>query len=103
MGFNHSLTSSSISKSNIFTRLSLIGFSYIFLTGSRKTGQEVFGNKIWWNNLRPIHTILYTLFAYNAINKNREAWIYLFIDVIIGLISFIGYHYMEGNFTKVFT
>ena len=74
----------------------------IFLTGSRKTGAEVFGDKIWWNNLRPIHAILYTLFAYNAINKNRKAWIYLFIDVIIGLISFIGYHYMEGNFTKVF-
>ena len=58
----------------------------IFLTGSRKTGQEVFGNKIWWNNLRPVHAILYTLFAYNAINKNKEVWIYLLIDVIIGLI-----------------
>ena len=79
-----------------------IGFSYIFLSGSRKTGAEVFGNKIWWNKLRPIHAILYGLFAYNAINKNREAWIYLFIDVIIGFISFIGYHYMEGNFTKMF-
>ena len=79
-----------------------IGFSYIFLSGSRKTGAEVFGNKIWWNKLRPIHAILYGLFAYNAINKNREAWIYLFIDVIIGFISFIGYHYMEGNFIKVF-
>ena len=39
---------------------------------------------------------------YNAINKNRKAWIYLLIDVIIGLISFLGYHYMEGNFSKVF-
>ena len=48
-----------------------IGFSYIFLTGSRKTGIEVFGSKIWWNKLRPLHAILYGLFAYNAINKNR--------------------------------
>ena len=79
-----------------------IGFSYIFLTGSRKTGIEVLGDKIWWNKLRPIHAILYGLFAYNAINKNREAWIYLLIDVIIGFISFIAYHYLEGNFTKVF-
>ena len=78
-----------------------IGFSYIFLTGSRKTGGEVFGGKIWWNKLRPVHAILYGLFAYNAINKNKQAWIYLLIDVIIGLISFIGYHYMEGDFTKI--
>jgi hypothetical protein len=79
-----------------------IGFSYIFITGSRKTGTEVFGGKIWWNKLRPIHAILYGLFAYNAINKNKEAWVYLLIDVIIGFISFIVYHYMEGNFTNVF-
>ena len=79
-----------------------IGFSYIFLTGSRKTGIEVFGSKIWWNKLRPLHAILYGLFAYNAINKNRKAWIYLLIDVIIGIISFLGYHYMEGDFAKVF-
>ena len=78
-----------------------IGFSYIFLTESRKTGGEVFGAKIWWNKLRPVHAILYGLFAYNAINKNKQAWIYLLIDVIIGLISFIGYHLMEGNFTKI--
>ena len=79
-----------------------IGFIYIFLTGSRKTGIEVFGSKIWWNKLRPLHAILYGLFAYNAINKNRKAWIYLVIDVIIGIISFLGYHYMEGDFAKVF-
>ena len=79
-----------------------IGFSYIFLTGTRETGLEVFGNKIWWNNLRPIHAILYALFAYNAINKNKEAWIYLLIDVIIGLISFLVYHSIEGNLSKVF-
>jgi len=73
-----------------------IGFTYIFLTGSRKTGAETFGEKIWWNKLRPIHAILYGLFAYNAINKNKSSWIYLLIDVIIGLISFLGYHFI-GN------
>ena len=46
--------------------------------------------------------ILYTLFDYNAINKNRKAWIYLLIDVIIGLISFLVYHSMERNLSKVF-
>ena len=72
--------------------LPAIGFFYIFLTGSRKTGAEVFGDRIWWNNLRPIHGLLYSLFAYNAITKNTNAWVYLLVDVIIGLVSFTWFH-----------
>jgi len=81
--------------------LPAIGFMYIYLTGSRKTGAETFGEKIWWNNLRPIHSLLYFLFAYNAIIGNRQAWIYLLVDVIIGLISFLIHHYLNGDFNKV--
>jgi len=77
--------------------LPAIGFMYIYLTGSRKTGAEVFGEKIWWNNLRPIHSILYFLFAYNAIIGNNESWIYLLVDVLIGLISFLIHHYLNGD------
>ena len=82
--------------------LPAIGFFYLFLSGSRKTGAEVFGDKIWWNNLRPIHGLLYSLFAYNAINGNRFAWIYLLIDVIIGLLSFLIVHYMNNDFKKLY-
>ena len=78
--------------------LPAIGFMYIYLTDSRKSGPETFGDKIWWNNLRPIHAILYLLFAYNAIIGNKQAWIYLLIDVLIGLISFLVYHYVNGDF-----
>ena len=81
--------------------LPAIGFIYIYLTGSRQTGAEVFGEKIWWNSLRPIHAMLYLLFAYNAINGVKTAYQYLFIDVIIGLISFLIYHYKNGDFAKV--
>ena len=28
------------------------GFLYIYFFNKRKTGQEVFGSKIWWNPLR---------------------------------------------------
>ena len=83
--------------------LPAIGFMYIFVTGSRQTGAEVFGEKIWWNNLRPIHALLYSLFAYNAILGNKgTAWIYLLIDVVIGLSSFLIYHYMNNDFAKLF-
>ena len=79
-----------------------ISFIYLFFSGTRKTGPEVFGDKIWWNYLRPIHGILYLLFAYNAINGNNKAWMFLLLDVIIGFISFIIYHYTNDNFDKIF-
>lgn len=78
-----------------------LGFFYIYLTNSRKTGAEVFGDKIWWNNLRPLHGILYGLFAYNAINRNPNSYIYLLIDVILGLTSFLIFHYYNGDFEKL--
>ena len=83
--------------------LPAIGFMYIYLTGSRKTGAEVFGEEIWWNNLRPVHSILYFLFAYNAIIGNNQSWIFLLVDVLIGLISFLIHHYVNGNISKLLT
>ena len=81
--------------------LPTLGFVYIFTTDSRKTGAEVFGGKIWWNNLRPIHALLYGLFAYSAITGNSGAWIYLLIDVIFGLFSFLIFHYINDDFSKL--
>ena len=74
-----------------------IGFFYIFLTGSRKTGAETFGSKIWWNILRPIHGFLYLYFAYLALSENNLAYIPLLIDVILGIISFLSYHILIKN------
>ncbi len=82
--------------------LPAIGFVYIYLTGSRQTGAEVLGEKIWWNNLRPLHAALYFLFAYNAINGNKMAYQYLMYDVVIGLGAFLAFHYKNGDFKKVF-
>ena len=75
--------------------LPAFGFLYIYFTDSRKTGAEVFGDKIWWNDLRPLHGMLYILFAYLAITKNSNAYIPLLIDVIIGLLAFLNYHFLK--------
>ena len=72
--------------------LPAIGFLYIYFTGARKKGPETFGQKIWWNNLRPIHAILYLLFSYNAIQKNKNSYKFLLTDVILGLTAFTIYH-----------
>tara|TARA_B110000037_G_C16836669_1_gene390054 strand:- start:223 stop:570 length:348 start_codon:yes stop_codon:yes gene_type:complete len=71
------------------TLIPAIGFILIYLTGSRKTGIEVKGNKIWWNNLRPVHSLLYFIFSFMAINKNQNSWMILLIDVMIGFFAFI--------------
>jgi len=72
-----------------------ITFMYLFISGKRKTGPEVFGGKIWWNSLRPIHSILWFTYVYSSvINKYKNAWIFLFIDTIFGLISHLIHHYL---------
>ena len=81
--------------------LPALGFLYIFVTGTRKTGLEVGGDKIWWNWLRPIHSLIYFLFAYNAIAKNRQSWKYLALDVSLGLGAFLIHHFNENNFYKL--
>ena len=81
--------------------LPAIGFAYIFIFGKRKRGAETFGQKIWWNNLRPIHSFLFALFAYLAISKNKNSYIVLFADAFIGLVSFLYYHYSVDSFSKL--
>jgi len=80
--------------------LPAFGFLIIYFGGYRKTGGETFGQKIWWNNLRPIHAILYLIFAYLAINKSKDSYKPLLIDIIIGLLGFLFYH--NNNFSKLF-
>lgn len=72
--------------------LPAICFIYLFLSGTRTIGSETFGKPIWWNRLRPVHALLYILFAYAAIHKQPHGWKYLLVDVIMGLIAFFIYH-----------
>lgn len=69
-----------------------IGFWYVYLSKSRKTGPEVFGDKIWWNSLRPLHGTLYLLSALYLFIEPSDAWKILFIDTLVGLSSFISFH-----------
>ena len=81
--------------------LPAIGFAIIYFMGARKTGAEVFGERIWWNDLRPLHAALYFSFSYMAINKNRNAWMVLMADAVVGLIAFMSHHYRAGNLEKI--
>lgn len=78
--------------------LPALGFIIIYFTGIRTTGAEVFGDKIWWNDLRIVHAMLYILFAIYAFQNKWFAWMPLGVDVLLGLIAFLVYHYSVGSF-----
>jgi hypothetical protein len=71
----------------------VLGWLFIIFVRPRDTGIEVFGGKIWWKNLRIFHVMFYSLFAYFAISRKRNAYVFLLADVIFGLVSFIHHHY----------
>jgi hypothetical protein len=73
--------------------LPAIGFFAIYAFGLRKTGPEVFGERIWWNDLRPVHGALYGLFALSAIQGKSYSWMFLLVDVVLGLGSFLWQHF----------
>jgi len=64
-----------------------ISFWTIYLKGWRKTGIETFGQKIWWNALRPVHGSIYLLFSLAALLGYRDAWVLLFADVCLGVVA----------------
>jgi len=64
------------------------GFLLIYAGGLRRTGAEVFGGRIWWNDLRPVHGLLYAAFAVLALARVRHAWVLLLADVAIGAAAF---------------
>ena len=76
----------------------VIGWFYIIFIGERDTGLEVFGDRIWWTRLRPVHMLMWGFFAYLAIVKCHPlSWVPLGVDTAFGLVSFLGHHYSEGN------
>ncbi len=62
-----------------------VGFLYQY---NFSTTRGYFNGRVWWNDLRPIHSLLYFLFAINAIQSYKDSYEFLLIDVIIGFLAF---------------
>tara|TARA_Y100000389_G_scaffold202486_1_gene247905 strand:+ start:1695 stop:2042 length:348 start_codon:yes stop_codon:yes gene_type:complete len=76
-----------LNKLGYITLLISIGFMSIYMFDLRPSGFEA-GGKIWWNDLRPLHGVLYLLFSMYAIKGETEiAWIVLLYDVMIGFLA----------------
>lgn len=79
---------------SILAGLISVGFLSIYILGLRKTGAEVDGKEIWWNDLRPVHAILYGAFSVAAYMGDSNSWILLLLDVALGLTAYIGHYCM---------
>lgn len=79
----------------------ILAFSWlwIYFVTPRTTGPEVMGGSIWWNELRPVHAMLYLLFVIYVVADVDHAWLPLAVDVVVGLTAFLVYHGVEGNFS----
>lgn len=83
---------------SIITFIIGTGFLTIYFGGFRKTGVETGGNIIWWNDLRPVHAIIYYGFSISNYYGYKNAWQILLFDVFVGLSSFLIFHYRMGDF-----
>jgi hypothetical protein len=72
-----------------------ISFMYLYIFGNDVADRQLewLGDKkIWWNQLRPLHSILFMIFSILAMNKLSYSWLILLLDTIIGLISWLIHH-----------
>lgn len=61
-----------------------VGFTYLYITKQRKRG--AFGQKIWWDFLRPIHAALLFISGVLLSWKVKETYLILLADALIGII-----------------
>ena len=60
--------------------------SWFYLTIVGKS-HGFFGGIAWWKNVRLIHAVIFFLFAILSIYKWKKAYWFLYLDVIIGLLT----------------
>jgi len=83
---------------SIITLSIALGFIYLYFTGKRKVGIETQGTPIWWMRFRLFHGLMYLLFSLLAFTRNKNAYIVLLVDTLVGLIIFLRHHYLAGDF-----
>lgn len=72
---------------SVFYILAGLGMMYFYVTGARQVGPETGGGPIWWDNIRPLHALLYGIFAAMAFSDNQQSWIVLYADVALGIMA----------------
>ena len=81
-----------------------IGFLSIYINGGNKTADNQLKNwnddtKLWWHQLRLFHAITYLLFFISTVvYRSNKSYLFLVLDVIVGLIAWILHNTLAINF-----
>ena len=86
--FISNLKGENLKKSSIIGFAVAAGFITMNLINRTK---GAFGQKVWWRKYRIIHASLYLMFALLALNMNKNSYVPLVIDALLGLIFFINH------------
>jgi hypothetical protein len=68
-----------------------ISFMMIYAMDLRKTGIETQGGKIWWNSIRPIHSVIYIMFSIGLLYDIKDIYILLVLDLVLGIYAELFY------------
>lgn len=83
---------------NIITLCISLGFLNIYFFGNKTADKQLnwAGEEtVWWNDLRIAYGLNYLFFSYfYFINKSFSSY-FLLLDVILGLLSFLNYHFIN--------
>jgi len=66
-----------------------IGLSFLKTFMFSKSNFGFFGGKVWWNNLRLFHSLIYLLFVVLFITTKKQYINLLIFDLVISLLSVI--------------
>lgn len=80
-----------------------IAFLIIYFIGSDTADKQLEiwedDTKVWWNQLRLIHGALYlSFFISAAIYQSPQSYLFLVVDVALGLLFWILHHSLQINF-----
>jgi len=62
-----------------------VGAMYQYIVKTRKVG--AFNNKVWWDYLRPIHSLFFMLTSLGLLYKYKYTFVFLLMDTIIGMVG----------------
>lgn len=75
---------------NISVILALfLSFAFMFQYVTKKRNVGAFGQKVWWNNNRIVYSIIYFIYAYYLLCKNKNYHELILLSIIYGIITFL--------------
>lgn len=74
----------------VLATLIATGMQAHFILGTRDVAFEA-GGRVWWNELRPYHAALLTLFVTFALAGRANAWMFLAADATLGAAAWFSH------------